>query len=160
MWVCLTFCPGVLMSPSNLETPIFLFRGYFLISLIDHPHPPLSLMPFWKSCLESDLLKWSSNFLHFSLLFFIFLFLQPFCWYPPSPFLLSWAVKLFKSSFILNQCSLCTTCCSSFRIAISSLISLGILSIFTMFSFSVSCFLKLHFSVFVCHFSSDKVILG
>lgn len=86
MWVCLTFCPGVLMSPSNLETPIFLFRGYFLISLIDHPHPPLSLMPFWKSCLESDLLKWSSNFLHFSLLFFIFLFLQPFCWYPPPHF--------------------------------------------------------------------------
>lgn len=145
MWVVFILCPRVLMSPSNLETPILLFRGYFLISLIT-PHPPYLWCLFGSCVWTLDLLKWSSDFLHFSLLFFIFFFyflgdclyfiFQPFSWYPP-PLLLSWAVMLLRSSFILNQCSLCIACCPSFRIAILSFTSLGIL-IFTKFSFSVS----------------------
>lgn len=137
----------------NAHLPV---QGIFL-DFFDYP-PPSIISDIFLEVLFEYWISWSgpplftflscfSSFFYFlgDCLYFIF---QSFSWYPP-PLLLSWAVTLLKSSFILNQCSLCTACFSSFRFAILSFTSLGIL-IFTMFSFSVSwgCIFLFLFAIF------------
>lgn len=144
MLVCFHPLSWGLMGPFNLEIPVFQFWGYFLISLINPSLLRLPLSLFGNSVWTLNLLRCSFSFLHFSLLFFIFLliyflrdfllFYLPILLLVPSP--IPTPIKLFKSSSF-NQCSLCTACCCSFfRVAVSSLISLCILMIFTLCFFS------------------------
>lgn len=133
---------------STWKLPIFLFRGYFLISFITPPRTSdiiwcLSESPVWTL----DFLNWSSNFLHFSLLFSIFLFcfledflyfiFQLFYWFSLPHFCDQELSSRLRALLLFFECSLCKACCSCSRVARSSLISLAILIMFTMFPFSV-----------------------
>ena len=135
--------PGVLMGPSNLETPIFQCRGYSCFLWLP---PSLFLMSLCKFCLDIEPPEWSSNFLHITVFHLSFLpservpfILSSNCSVDPSPHSHPHFCYRELSSYsrALNQCSLCSAFCSCFGVTISSLISLCILMVFTMFSFSV-----------------------
>lgn len=97
---------------STWKLPIFLFRGYFLISFITPPDIRHHLMSFWKSCLDVGLpqlvLQFSSLFSTIFQLSFLFSGRFPLLYLPAlllifsPPFLRSGAIKPSKSpSFIL-----------------------------------------------------------
>lgn len=132
---------GVLMGPFHLETPIFQFRGFFLIYLFDSPTLHLCI---WNCCWDIGPLEPAFQF--FSLFLYCFPSFFSHFWKISSTlssstsidfsplFLLSWAIKLRKSWSGLWMLRL-RACCSFFRVAESCFS--GHTDVLKMFSFSV-----------------------